>query len=105
MNRVIFCLGVTIMCHVASLAVMYIGLCVIQLGPELPDGVCVGLGNPDWFSDTSSEIICFLPVYYAAVIVHFTFLSTFTWLNVMSFDIWWTFRYVNRKKKTCLICF
>ncbi len=35
------------MCHVASLAVMYIGLCVIQLGPELPDGVCVGLGNPD----------------------------------------------------------
>ncbi|XP_046644908.1 G-protein coupled receptor Mth2-like isoform X2 [Daphnia pulicaria] len=61
--------GVTIMCHVASLAVMYIGLCVIQLGPQLPDGVCVGL----------------------AVIVHFTFLSTFTWLNVMSFDIWWTF--------------
>jgi hypothetical protein len=42
------------MCHVASLAVMYIGLCVIQLGPQLPDGVCVGLGNPDWFSDKSS---------------------------------------------------
>lgn len=61
--------GVTIMCHVASLAVMYIGLCVIQLGSEMPDGACVGL----------------------AVIVHFTFLSTFTWLNVMSFDIWWTF--------------
>ena len=33
------------MCHVASLAVMYIGLCVIQLGPELPDGACVGLGK------------------------------------------------------------
>jgi len=28
-----------------------------------------------------------------AIIVHFAFLSTFTWLNVMSFDIWWTFRY------------
>ncbi|KAI9557713.1 hypothetical protein GHT06_017542 [Daphnia sinensis] len=65
--------GVTIMCHVASLAVMYIGLCVIQLGSEMPDGACVGL----------------------AVIVHFTFLSTFTWLNVMSFDIWWTFSPLN----------
>lgn len=32
------------MCHVASLAVMYIGLCVIQLGSEMPDGACVGLG-------------------------------------------------------------
>ena len=45
------------MCHVASLAVMYIGLCVIQLGPELPDGVCVGLGNNperfDFFSISS----------------------------------------------------
>lgn len=33
------------MCHVASLAVMYIGLCVIQLGSEMPDGACVGLGK------------------------------------------------------------
>ncbi|XP_057366331.1 LOW QUALITY PROTEIN: G-protein coupled receptor Mth2-like [Daphnia carinata] len=65
--------GVTIMCHVASLAVMYIGLCVIQLGSEMPDGACVGL----------------------AVVVHFAFLSTFTWLNVMSFDIWWTFSPLN----------
>ncbi len=47
---------------------------------------------------------------YAAVIVHFTFLSTFTWLNVMSFDIWWTFRYVITANKrhyitTCFLVF
>ena len=36
--------GVTIMCHVASLAVMYIGLACIQL-LSLPDGACVGLGK------------------------------------------------------------
>lgn len=30
----------------------------------------------------------------SAVLVHFAFLATFTWLNVLSFDIWWTFKYV-----------
>ena len=33
------------MCHVASLAVTYIGLGIIQLNALLPDGLCVGLGN------------------------------------------------------------
>lgn len=32
----------------------------------------------------------------AAVFVHFAFIATFSWLNVMSFDIWWTFRYENK---------
>lgn len=61
--------GVTVMCHAASMSVMYIGLATIQLNPYLPDDVCIGL----------------------AVLVHFAFLATFTWLNVLSFDIWWTF--------------
>jgi len=26
------------------------------------------------------------------VVAHFSWLSSFTWLNVISFDIWWTFR-------------
>ena len=30
---------------------------------------------------------------FLAVLVHFAFLATFTWLNVLSFDIWWTFRF------------
>lgn len=32
------------MCHVASLAVMYIGLGIIQLNTQMQDGFCVGLG-------------------------------------------------------------
>lgn len=41
--------GVTIMCHVASLAVMYVGLASIQLF-KLPDGACVGLGEKCFLS-------------------------------------------------------
>lgn len=37
--------GVSIMCHVASLAVMYIGLAIIQLTSYLPLGLCKGLGE------------------------------------------------------------
>ncbi|XP_050351142.1 G-protein coupled receptor Mth2-like [Nymphalis io] len=30
--------------------------------------------------------------YNLTVVIYFFFLSTFCWMNVMSFDIWWTFR-------------
>jgi len=33
-----------------------------------------------------------LPV--AGYCILFTFLASFSWLNVMCFDIWWTFRWV-----------
>jgi len=29
---------------------------------------------------------------FAAFAVYFSFLASFFWLNVMCFDIWWTFR-------------
>ena len=37
--------GVTIMCHVASLATTYICLGIIQLNPTLLRPACIGLGN------------------------------------------------------------
>jgi len=64
--------GVTIMCHVASLAVMYITFAMIQL----QFGVAIDANH-----------LCIA----LAVIAHFTWLASFTWLNVMSFDIWLTF--------------
>jgi len=66
--------GVTIMCHVASKAVMYITFALIQL-------------NVGVYDDPVSHRICIT----LAVTSHFTWLASFTWLNVMSFDIWWTF--------------
>jgi G protein-coupled receptor Mth (Methuselah protein) len=37
--------GVSVMCHVASLATTYIFLAVIQLDPMLPKPACIALGN------------------------------------------------------------
>ncbi|KAI9563478.1 hypothetical protein GHT06_010941 [Daphnia sinensis] len=61
--------GVTVMCYVASLAVTYVGLGINQLRTE-------------------DSVECII----VAVIVHYAFLSTFSWLSVFSFDIWRTFR-------------
>lgn len=36
--------GVTLMCHIASMTVMYVGLAFTQLFSDLPDIICVGLG-------------------------------------------------------------
>lgn len=33
------------MCHIASMAVMYIGLGVIQLSPNLNNYECIGMGK------------------------------------------------------------
>jgi len=33
-------------------------------------------------------------MFNTAICAHFYFLSTFTWLNVVGFDLWWTFKYV-----------
>ncbi|KAL7305228.1 hypothetical protein TKK_0002613 [Trichogramma kaykai] len=40
---------------------------------------------------TPPECISMLGCYIFAYIVHFFFLASFFWLNVMCFDIWWTF--------------
>jgi len=64
--------AVTVMCYVISLAVMFISLGTIQLATRsINDLLCISL----------------------AQIAHFSFLSTFTWLNVTSFDTWWSFRH------------
>ena len=81
--------GVTIMCHVASLATTYICLGIIQLDPMLPKLACIGLGN---LKELSHQINFYHSILVTAIVVHFSFLASFMWLNVMSFDIWITFR-------------
>ncbi|XP_011863792.1 PREDICTED: G-protein coupled receptor Mth2-like isoform X2 [Vollenhovia emeryi] len=63
--------GRTLRGYVGCLAVAYSMLGVLQLTPQekLPYGVCITF----------------------AFIIHFSFLASFFWLNVMCFDIWWTF--------------
>ncbi|XP_063973107.1 G-protein coupled receptor Mth2-like isoform X3 [Diachasmimorpha longicaudata] len=64
--------GMTLMLYVASLFSGYMGLIVVQFGAASPwhhKGFCT----------------------FSAFIIHFSFLSSFFWLNVMCFDIWWTF--------------
>lgn len=54
--------GVTIMCHVASLAVMYIGLATIQLGSSLPQSSCVILGKLDSLMTADHDTsVCKIP--------------------------------------------
>ncbi|XP_075220892.1 G-protein coupled receptor Mth2-like isoform X3 [Lycorma delicatula] len=63
--------GFCLMCHILSLAIGYFLLSVIALEEysSLPDIFCV-------------------PLAYSVI---FAFLSSFFWLNVMCFDIWWVF--------------
>ncbi|KDR13486.1 G-protein coupled receptor Mth2, partial [Zootermopsis nevadensis] len=62
--------GKTLMCHVVSLFAAYVCLSVAQLsGEDLDLFICAAVGY------------CIL----------FTFLAAFSWLNIMCFDIWWTF--------------
>jgi len=63
--------GIIIMCYSITLAVMFISLGTIQLATT---------------SISLQFCICL------AVIAHFSFLSTFTWLNVMSIATWLDFR-------------
>ncbi|PSN54243.1 hypothetical protein C0J52_09245 [Blattella germanica] len=66
--------GKTLMCHVASLFSAYVCLTMAQLGTHsFKDIACAAVGY------------CIL----------FTFLAAFSWLNVMCFDIWWTFGVVR----------
>ncbi|XP_050546919.1 G-protein coupled receptor Mth2-like isoform X2 [Daktulosphaira vitifoliae] len=61
--------GKSLMCHVISLIVAYISLAFTQLNSSL------------------SKFACFCSAY----IIQFSFLASFFWLNVMCFDLWWTF--------------
>ncbi|XP_024889447.1 G-protein coupled receptor Mth2-like isoform X5 [Temnothorax curvispinosus] len=63
--------GLTLRGYVGCLALAYSMLGVLQLTPQeqIPNGICITF----------------------AFIIHFSFLASFFWLNVMCFDIWWTF--------------
>ncbi|EGI60813.1 G-protein coupled receptor Mth2 [Acromyrmex echinatior] len=63
--------GLTLRGYVGCLAMAYSILGVLQLTPQeqIPNGICITI----------------------AFIIHFSFLASFFWLNVMCFDIWWTF--------------
>ncbi|XP_008552574.1 G-protein coupled receptor Mth2 isoform X2 [Microplitis demolitor] len=64
--------GITLMAYVGSLFIAYVTLAVVQIGD------CA-------ISNIRSLCISF------AFVIHFSFLASFFWLNVMCFDIWWTF--------------
>ncbi|XP_011636122.1 G-protein coupled receptor Mth2-like isoform X3 [Pogonomyrmex barbatus] len=63
--------GLTLRGYVGCLAMAYSMLGVMQLTPQeqIPNDICIVF----------------------AFIIHFSFLASFFWLNVMCFDIWWTF--------------
>ncbi|KAL0103551.1 hypothetical protein PUN28_017664 [Cardiocondyla obscurior] len=62
--------GKTLMCYVICLIVGYVFLILANYIYMVP-----------------IPLLCFT----TAFIIHFSFLASFFWLNVMCFDIWWTF--------------
>lgn len=62
--------GKSLMCYLASLAAAYALLAFLQLRP----------GTANWWCR---------PFGY---LMYFWFLAAFLWLNVISFELWWTFR-------------
>ncbi|XP_015189497.1 PREDICTED: G-protein coupled receptor Mth2 [Polistes dominula] len=68
--------GKTLMCHVAHIFCAYFSLAIINLV------------TPERNADKSTATILCKFLGYTML---FSFLSAFSWLNVMCFDIWWTF--------------
>ncbi len=62
--------GWTLMCYVTFLAIQFIFLIMARL-------------------ITVAGIVCT----FSAIGVHVTALATFSWLTVMNFDVFWSFRY------------
>ena len=69
--------GVSTMFYFACTALFYVSLATIKLG--------VGIDKDKYETNSFCRPI--------AICAHFFFLSTFTWLNVVCFDLWWTFKY------------
>ncbi|XP_034175028.1 G-protein coupled receptor Mth2 isoform X1 [Osmia lignaria lignaria] len=61
--------GKTLMCYVACLVVAYTFLVLVKFFYYFTIALCSAI----------------------AFVIHFSFLASFFWLNVMCFDIWWTF--------------
>ncbi|XP_011636121.1 G-protein coupled receptor Mth2-like isoform X2 [Pogonomyrmex barbatus] len=62
--------GKTLMCYVMCLIIAYVFLILVN-----------------YIYMSPIRALC----YTTAFIIHFSFLASFFWLNVMCFDIWWTF--------------
>ena len=78
------------MCFVASLTSFYIGMATIQLYyKDTIRGLCIGLGRDNIILNLGSNNNNFMQFlyYFTAIFVHFSYLCTFTWLNVLSYDI------------------
>lgn len=78
--------GIVLTCYLATLAVAYTTLASVQL---------YGL-----FEQRIEQPGCKI----IAHIIYFAFLSTFFWTNVLSFDLWWGFRYVETLMKLSTAC-
>lgn len=63
--------GVVIMCYVGSRAATELTFGVLHMTSNKPPAVCRAM----------------------SILIHFSYISTYTWLNVVCFDIWWTLRY------------
>ncbi|XP_059612776.1 G-protein coupled receptor Mth2-like [Phlebotomus argentipes] len=68
--------GKTLVSHVLSLLIAYAGLSYIQFGTDFQPKFC----------------------HTVAMFIYFSFLAAFSWLNVMCFDIWWTFGTVRNSR-------
>ncbi|KAL1452093.1 hypothetical protein WDU94_006406 [Cyamophila willieti] len=68
--------GRCLMCHIISLIFAYLFLVSIQILAKVPE-----------FHDLVKEELCVK----FGFLIQFFFLAAFFWLNVMCFDIWWTF--------------
>ncbi|KAI4481522.1 hypothetical protein M0802_013981 [Mischocyttarus mexicanus] len=63
--------GFVLRAYIASLTLSYVILTTVQIVPS------------EWISNTCCVFLAFC--------MYFFFLASFYWLNVMCFDIWWTF--------------
>jgi len=68
--------GVSTMFYFTCTAFFYVSLAMIKLG--------VGIDQDKFETNSFCKPI--------AICAHFFFLSTFTWLNIVCFDLWWTFK-------------
>ncbi|KAF7383364.1 hypothetical protein HZH66_012714 [Vespula vulgaris] len=68
--------GKTLMCHVGSLLLALV--CLVVISWVTPD-------------TTIEESMASVSCKFLGYAMLFSFLSAFSWLNVMCFDIWWTF--------------
>ncbi|XP_019883791.1 G-protein coupled receptor Mth2 isoform X2 [Camponotus floridanus] len=62
--------GKTLMCYVICLITAYVSMLLVN-----------------YISMAAKTPLCIITAFF----IHFSFLASFFWLNVMCFDIWWTF--------------